>query len=144
MSFFTEWVIADPSDAAAIAEALDEDQYPPEAWPWLTLQNIGELDLLLLESQLRGLPMDVVDGESRLLFQGSEDGPFVWVVSPDLVGTLAALAPSEHEGVATLWQQNEELDGWSVPDLALVLGEMCDFARQAQSLGMPVLAVGAL
>ncbi|KAB8143878.1 hypothetical protein F8S13_08245 [Chloroflexia bacterium SDU3-3] len=143
MSFFVEWVIADPADAAAIAESLDEEQYPPEGWPWLSLQNIGEIDLMLLEAQLRGLPMDAVGDGAELLLQGSEEGPFVWAVSPELVAILASLAPSEHESVAALWQQNEELEPWPVPDLAIVLGEMCDFARQSQSLGRPVLAVGA-
>ena len=60
MGFYTDWFLADESEAHAIAES----ESPFQDWPCLSMKSIAQLELTHLWAVLRGEP-DSLDGAAR-------------------------------------------------------------------------------
>lgn len=104
MSFYTDWFIATEAEAENIA-ASDS---PFEEWQSLSLRSIGEIDLMALSAILQGIEVSKADPVSdKLLFQGSETGPFVVRISLSFVDDLANIPAADRDKLAAIWSQSE-------------------------------------
>jgi hypothetical protein len=79
-----------------------------------------------------------------LVFQGSEEGPFVMRVPPEFIAGVASIPDQDVPQVAAAWGRIEELAHWRKEELVSVLNELRNFARQALASGHPVLQVASL
>lgn len=141
MSWYTDWFLADESEAEAVAGIGSDDGHDFEDWPHLAMRSVGEMELMALLGVLRGQPaeMDDVHGDA-LYHQSDEDGGVVVVrVTPSFVADLAALTADRATQAARQWHQSESMADWGPATVAEVLGEMVAFARRAVQEGKPVL-----
>src|SRR5262249_60957325 len=76
MSFYTDWFVADASEAEAVASIVTTEEHSFEDWPHLALKDVAEVPLTLLRGILRGQPGTAldVDGGSLFLDEVEEDG----------------------------------------------------------------------
>jgi hypothetical protein len=83
---------------------------------------------------------------AELLYQGSEDGPFVMRVPDEFVSAAAAVQPSAYRHVAEEWQRAAKLPDWRWRPEAITsaLGNLCSFARRAVAERRAVLQVAVL
>jgi len=79
-----------------------------------------------------------------LLFQASDEGPFVMRVPPAFVAALAAIPAERIPEVASMWGQTEELADWQPAELTTVIEQLREFARRAVTSGKPMLQVANL
>jgi hypothetical protein len=133
---YTDWFLADESEA----EALARSESPFDDWPCLSMKSIIETELMILWGLLRGEPDSLDDVTDDVLFMDSEDdGPFVFRVTPAFIAALAALDKPGIERVAREWHGCEQMAEWELPDLAEMLREMVEFAQRARRESKPVL-----
>jgi hypothetical protein len=79
-----------------------------------------------------------------LLFQGSEEGPFVMRVPLAFVASLAAIPDERVSELAVAWGRTEELADWQPTELATVIRQLREFAQKAVASGKSVLQVANL
>jgi hypothetical protein len=149
MSQYTDWFIAEESDAEAIADiGSDESDADFDDWPHLAMKSVLDSELMALWAILRGKPgkWESVDGEA-LAQRGDadEDGigeeglTIVSRVLPEFVTALASLTDAKLKEVVRHWRKDESMADWSVADATAVLKEMAAFAKRAEKEGKPVL-----
>jgi hypothetical protein len=142
-AFYTLFYIAPPEAAEAIA--FDEDAI--DRWPSVWLRHIGDLELVAL--------WNVIDEKSQesegtlmadLIFQGSDEGPFVMRVPPEFIAAVASIPDDEAPDVATAWSRAAELPDWRwrQEEVTRLLNELRTFAQQALASGQPVLQVAEI
>ena len=131
MGVLTDLIIADESQAEAVCKTI----VPSETWPGIDAKGIDQVILGMLLSIITNQPYQnsMVD-EFDLLYEGSDDGPWVYRIPDRLVVPLAELAGEAFEGTAQKWSQIDEFapDRWQLQDVSTVLREICDLARQAR------------
>jgi hypothetical protein len=140
-AFYTLLYIASAEDAEALA--IEED--PQDRWPSLWLKHIGDLELVALWDLLTKEPSGSAGTLMEdLLFQASDEGPFVMGVPPEFVAAVAAISDRDAAKVASAWGETDELADWQQKDLERTLNELRQFARQAVASNCPVLQVADL
>jgi hypothetical protein len=144
MSFYTDWFLADPSEAEAVASIATTEEHSFEDWPHLALKDVADVPLTLLRGILRGRPpgtAEDVDGATLFWDEGEEGEGMVSVtqVLPAFVEELAALTPAQVQRVAAAWHRCEGMADWAAADVAKCLRRMAAFARRSQRAGKPVL-----
>ena len=138
MSFYTDWFLADQSEAEAIASIATDETHSHDDWPHLAMKDVGEMELMRLWVVLR-------DGErlvaaSKVVFMPYEGGgPVVTRLDADFVAALAGLEKPDVDRVATAWHATPEMARWEVATVASRLCEMAEFARRARREGKPIL-----
>jgi hypothetical protein len=140
-AFYTLLYIAAPVDAEAIAC----DESAADRWPSLWLRHIGDQELVALWGLVAKPPE--ASGETLmadLLFQGSDEGPFVIQMPAAFVSAVAALPAERVSEVAALWGRTTDPVRWRPEDLAGVLGDLWDFAARAVACGKVVVQVAHL
>jgi hypothetical protein len=141
MSFYTDWFIAGEDEA----EKLASSDSPFDEWRSLSLRNIGEVDLMALSAIIHGKEPSQAESVSEgLLYQGSDEGPFVVRVAPAFVDSLANIQDSDWSGLALLWAATEELAGAPPSDLSQTIAQLSAFARQSRLDGKPILGMFVL
>jgi hypothetical protein len=99
VSFYTDWFLADESEAAAVASIACTDEHSFEDWPHLALASVGQIQLMLLRGILCGRPGTIEEVQGETLFQGDDEedegGVAVTRVLPAFVEELAALTPAQ-------------------------------------------------
>ena len=142
MGIITDFLLAQPSDATAVLE----EAAPAQRWRGFETKSIDPIKLSTLAAILEHGPHDVQSDESddlgiEELAVGGEEGPWVFLVSEELVSKLAGIPDSELAPLAMHWHQADEfqLDGWSEHEVLDVLGNLHKLAAEAQSSGMSVL-----
>lgn len=147
MSMWTDWFIADPADAEAIAATVSEDRDKAE-WPHLELSGVIESSLMALWGVLKGTPGEWADIVGESLHQvGEADehgvGPdgmvLVTRVDTDFIAALEGLTDNEVAAHAKTWIKDESMEGWKLKDAKDTLRAMADFAKRAKVAGKPVL-----
>jgi hypothetical protein len=138
MSIVTDWLIASEGEASAVASILTTEEHSFDDWPTLSLQGIGDLELgdlakLLVQSANRGQHL------GPLLYQESEEGPFVAAVHPEFVAALADLVDDGVNAVGKAWGRSQHLSDWPSSDLAQTVRQMTEFARRSREEGKPIL-----
>jgi hypothetical protein len=143
VSFYTDWFVADASEAEAVASIATTGEHSFEDWPHLALKDVADVPLTLLRGILRGQPgtAEDVDGETLFWDEGEEGEGMVSVtqVLPAFVDELAALTPAQVKRAAGAWHRCEGMADWEAADVARSLREMAAFARRARRAGKPVL-----
>jgi hypothetical protein len=127
------------------AEAIAFDEEAQDRWPSVWLKHIGDLELVALWEVIGGSP-SASGGTlmANLVFQGSEEGPFVMSVPPEFITAVASIPDHEASNVAATWGQIEELADWQKEELVSVLNDLRNFAKQALASGQPVLQIAEL
>jgi len=148
VSFYTDWFVADASEAESIASLASCDDHSFEDWPHLALKGVADVPLTLLRGILRGKPGTAlkVDGESLFFDEDPEDGGMVSVtqVLPAFVAELAALTAAQLRRAAAGWHECEGMTDWAAADVARCLKEMAAFARRANRASKPVLCLSTV
>lgn len=149
MGQYTDWFLADESEADAIADIAEADSESNfEDWPHLAMKSVLESELMALWGILKGKPGKLVDTTGKTLAQRGkvdEEGigdvglTLVVRVLPEFVSALAKLTTAESVKVVTKWLADESMDGWKKAEAAAVLNEMIAFAARAETEGLPVL-----
>src|SRR2546423_10380478 len=111
MSFFTDFIIADPSEAPQIALAIEAEGTPVGVWPGFSVNSVNDLDLANLYALLRDGPgaagaMDLASEFTDL--HRAEEGPSVQLIPAGFVGLLAALPDDRRLPIAALWSETDE------------------------------------
>jgi hypothetical protein len=132
MGVLTDFVVADPSDGERVAKSPCASR----EFDGLDAKGIDTVKLGKLYSILTGDPFDPsFPTNSGLRFEGSEDGPWVFQVPPDMVERLAGLGASETESVARQWAQIQEFapkySNWSAAAVGQLLGQLAALCRKA-------------
>jgi hypothetical protein len=144
MSFYTDWFIAEDTDAEAIASIVTTEERSHEDWPNLGLRNIGEFELQLLYDLLRPGRDGGKDVSGELLFTDGEEGPFVSRVEPLFLDALVAIKTGDVPALAERWRNPEALFSWSPDELAKVIRSIVKFVKLARKAGKPVLQMAVI
>jgi hypothetical protein len=145
VGYYTDWFIAGRDEAEAIASTATTEEHSFEDWPHYSVKNIGLGELGALWAILRGGPFNpgrLAAGD--LLFEGGEEGPYVFEVVPAFIEALAGVSKQQAERHAVAWAQTEGLARWPVPALAEIIAGLADFARRARAEGKLVLELAVL
>jgi hypothetical protein len=140
-AFYTLLYIADPHEA----EAIGRDEDTADRCPCLWLRHIGDQELVALWATVADLPPE--PGRTLmadLLFQGSDEGPFVMRVPPAFVAAVAAIPAERVPEVAAEWGRSELLAHWQPAELAAVVSQLREFSRRAAAAGQSMLQVAHL
>lgn len=142
MGIITDFVVADIAEAKAV---LIED-VPTKRWLGVEAKGIETIKLSTLKFILDGKPLDV---ESVVLYHSAikelatsgQEGPWVFLIPPELTKQLASLSDDEVRRVASAWHQTEEfqMDRWSQSDVHEVLSELHQLANRAEQSYRSVL-----
>jgi hypothetical protein len=147
---WTDWFIADETEAGAIASIAgsEEDEHDFEDWSHLAMKGIIESQLMALWGVLQGKPgewLDVCDGVLHQEGEADENGigedglTLVTRVAPAFVTTLAKLPDTPSAKVVKAWTADESMADWEAKDAIQALVELIEFARRAEGAGKPVL-----
>ena len=142
-AFYTLFYIAPPEAAEAIA--FDEEAI--DRWPSIWLRHVGDLELVAL--------WNVIDEKAQesevtlmadLIFQGSDEGPFVMRVPQQFIAAVASIPDDERRDVVAKWTHDAELPDWRwrQEEVTKLLQELRTFAQQAVASGQPVLQVARI
>jgi hypothetical protein len=142
MSVLSDLLIADKAEAREIGEC----DTPVREWEGIELKALDPVRL----STLWAILTDVTGVESvvaltsrfTLLYEASDDGPWVSEVPCELrerLSPLAALEPEEIEPIARAWAATEEMQGWEYADVEETLREISDLADTARLMGKDLL-----
>jgi hypothetical protein len=143
VGFYTDWFLADESDAEAVASITTTEESSFEDWPHLSLKGIAEMDLSALWGILRGEPDSLDSATGDLLFQEGDE-VFVCRVEPGFVAALAAVKPAAIKRWAAEWNKTEGLADWGAAEVVGALRELVKFAARAKREGKPVLQLSVL
>jgi hypothetical protein len=144
MSFFTDWFLANEDEAEAVASVVTTEAHSFEEWPNIAMKNIGDMELRALWGVLRGDSSLSDSVMGKLLFQASDEGPFVCRVVPEFIAALATIPGPDLSTIAAAWARAEMMSRWAPVTLAELLGELVQFARRAQREAKPLLQMNVL
>lgn len=141
MSIATDWLLAKTNEAEAVASIVTTEQRSLDDWPHLILEGIGELELQDLASALHpeSAGPEVPTALGELLFQGSDEGPFVAALAEDFVERLATAPDSTIPAIAATWHRSEHLAPLPVSEVEEVLRSIVAFTRRSRATGIPIL-----
>lgn len=153
MGLWTDWFIADESEAEAIASIADDEGSDFDDWPHLGLNGIIESQLMALWGVLQGKPgewPDVVggalhqDGEAGEGGEGEDGLTLVSRVAPEFVIALAELSEPPPAKVVKAWLADASMADWKAAEAKRSLAEMTEFAQHAVAVGKPVLQLSVV
>lgn len=146
---YTDWFIAEESEAEAIADIGSDDRDADfDDWPHLAMKSVLDSELMALWGILKGTPgkwVDVIDESLAQRGEADENGigedglTIVCRVVPDFVVALAKLTDATLREAVRHWRKDENMADWSDSDATAALKEMVEFARRAEKDGKPVL-----
>ena len=142
MGLLTDLVIAPSSDAAAVSASLR----PADRWPCLELKRLDTSKLAALALAWNDPAQAAALEGDDCMAAGGDDGPWVFELPAAFRDRLAQLGSNDVPVVAASWAEQDEpkFDGWTAPDLEVLLGLMQPFAADAVKAGMPLLLWVAL
>jgi hypothetical protein len=142
MGVLSNIVIADKSEARDIAEC----DTPARQWEGIELKTLDPVKLgtlwAILSSESGVEAVVELAGRFSLLYEVSDDGPWVYEVPCDLRNRLAELAAMNPEAVLPVardWASTEELQDWEFEEVASVVYDICDLADSARLQGKDLL-----
>jgi len=144
MGVLTDFVAADSSEVERVGKSLN----PSEDFSGLDAKGMDGIKLGGLYCILTGTTYTidfVADfmGERSIVYQESEEGPWVHLVPHDLTARVARLSPTDISQVAVRWSKTEEFDPkyfeWPPDAVKQFLVDFAALARQAVSEGKSVL-----
>lgn len=139
MGVLTDLVIADRSDAQRVGESV----CPYTEFDGIDAKGIDTVKLGALNSILTGLPFDSGFIANDCLFQGGDEGPWVFEVPPAFVERLASLTAEEIIRAGTLWAAYEtfspQYDNWPAEAVHEMLARLAELTRRAVATQKPVL-----
>jgi hypothetical protein len=139
MAVYTDWFLADESEAEALAKS--ESKF--RDWPCLSMKGILDLELSALWGVLRGTPDSLSGVAGEELFADVEEdgqgGLVVYRVVPEFISALAALDKPGIERAAREWHKCEQMAECEPATVGTILREMVEFAQRARREGKPVL-----
>ena len=139
MGVLTDIVIADRTDA----ERVGRSPCPYTTFDGIDAKGIDTVKLGTLSGILTNSPFDPDFIANDCLFQGGDEGPWVFEVPSTFVRHLASLISKELLHTGTRWAASEELspryDHWPAEDVHEVLGRLVALARRAVEAKKSVL-----
>jgi hypothetical protein len=143
LGFYTDWFLADPSDAEAVASIATSEEQSFKDWPHLPLKDVGEMELSALWAILRGEPDQLDSTIGNLLFQDGDE-VFVCCVEPGFVNALAAVKPTAVKRLAADWSKTKWLKGWGSAEVERAVRELVKFAGRARREAKPVIQLSVV
>lgn len=139
MGIFTTWLLATEPDAPAVASIVVTEERSYDEWPSVSLHGIGDMEFQDLGAIVHADGAGESSTLGDLLYQGSDEGPFVAAVAPAFIGGLAALSDTSLPNIAAAWRRSEHLREWRAEDVLRTLTEIVAFARRSRQAQTPVL-----
>jgi hypothetical protein len=135
MGYIIDWVIADTSEAQAVADT----DYPEEHWPTETF-NIGSEYLQFFWPILRGVESDpILDPAETLLFRDDDGISIVRGYKSEFVEQLANLNEEQFRPLAIAFSNLEEMGPSTLDSIEAYLRTICAFAARSIELGKSIL-----
>jgi hypothetical protein len=138
MAVLTDVLIADEDDLAHVPTGAR----PLDILPGTEIKGVDIEDLIRLDRLLAADDPATPPRHAVLVGIGapSKHGPWLYRVSSGLAGRLAALAPDAAEDAALRWAAMEEslFEDWEIAEVARVVRDLAELARQAKSKGKPL------
>jgi hypothetical protein len=127
----TDYFISDDAAARTV-----DDSIPPGHPDRIDLKGIQHVELSQLDCMLTGRAwkVEMID-EYEVVFQKSDDGPWVSRVPLALVTKLADLQGPQLEDAARHWASIEEFEGWDPSEVRESLIELVNMARRSKATG---------
>ena len=133
MGVQSEFVIADPSEADAVAAS----DGPSSSWNGFVFRGLDHIQLITVWALIEtGTALD--DFDARLdavpIVSASDDGPHVAVLPEKMVTVLSqvsALDEEEFQSLLGKWRSTDEFEGWDEADVTDLheVGDLADTAR---------------
>jgi hypothetical protein len=126
----TLFYLAAPEEAEQIALAEEAS----DRWPSLWLRHVGDQELVALWGVVgRNAPGSGATVMAELLFQGSDEGPFVMRAPDEFVSAAATVQPPSYGRIAEEWCRAAGLPDWRGRPETIIsaLDDLCSFARRA-------------
>lgn len=129
-----EIVAAKREEAARIGQS----EHPAREFGGLEAKDLDPVKLAGLHSAITGHEMPP---HFAILHEESEEGPWVYEVSPPLVAALAELTPAEIGEMAVLWTRDIDLqfDHWTQAEATRVTEGLAALAARARAEGKAVM-----
>ncbi|MBY0227945.1 MAG: hypothetical protein K2W96_01560 [Gemmataceae bacterium] len=143
MSIWSDWFLAEESEAEAIADVVRTEERGFDDWPHLAMK-LGDLELMLLRGVMAGSPGELPDIHGDDLAGGMDEdggGVSVFRILPAFVDELAALKEAGILEAASRWIGCEGMEDWTEEEAAAQVTEIAEFARRAGAAGTPVLSL---
>jgi len=135
MGVLSDLVVSDQVEARQVGEC----DAPVREWDGIELKTVDPVKLGALWAILTNVSgVDAIvelAGRFPLLYEASDDGPWVYAIPRDLrvrLAELASMEPEEFRSIARRWASGEELRDWEYLDVEAVLqaiGTLADTAR---------------
>jgi hypothetical protein len=137
MGVLSDIIVADRAQAPAINAARGRHL---QQWAGADLKGLDTIKLGSLWQILSGVTVDHTI-MADALDQASSDGPWVFLVPPELVTKMAALDEESIEPVAEQWAATEEcaLDRWKSVDAEDYLNTLAEVSRKAKGASKDLL-----
>jgi hypothetical protein len=116
---------------------LAPDDYLPDQFPSVKSKALDPVKFGVLQNILLGTEVQTAVKQHELMYEVSEDGPWVFRIPAELSGVLATMNGQHLDDAAKKWSRTQEfqLDHWDYVDVADVLRKIAQLARQARSDG---------
>lgn len=133
MGVLSDLVVAGEGDASQILHTLN----PSAELGGIDIKGIDAEKFAALHAIVSGRPLEEVIGEYDPIAWDSDEGPWVFRISQELVVQLAQIGPGERARVAAKWAETEEFrfEDWDTRDVSAVLDEISKLAVRAASAG---------
>lgn len=143
MGVLSELVIADEMDAQAVGES----DSPSRQWDGIAWKSIDQIKLSTLWVLLGGVPVDTDEvmqklDTFKLLFEESENGPWVFLIPRELRDRLAEMGSKELEDLDQLtrsWATTDEMQGWHQSEVVELIHDLSDLSERAKLDGKELL-----
>lgn len=143
MGVLSDIIIADRNEASAINAAGGTHL---KQWPCLESKGIDTVKLGTLYQIVHDRSLDDMNFfakfmQDAVLDQPSDDGPWVFLIPPELMSAVAEFDEARTEAVATKWAATDEfkLDRWQFEDVEEYLQSLVSHARKARDAGKSLL-----
>lgn len=97
----TDLIVADPSDAKLFGDSENDSKFKCRETSKLSLSHFVALQCALSKKKFT----DKLHDDYPLLFEASEDGPWVGKVSDELVQLVSKIKDKDISNVVKLWKQ---------------------------------------
>jgi hypothetical protein len=123
----TDFVIADVRKAKAIGDCPN----PSSKFGGLDAKGVSTVTLSALELILGNAEFSENTETEELLYQRSEEGPWVVKVSDKLVVQMALVKEEQVAGIVRKCLENEDFVGWQEPYISNFLTSFANLCRRA-------------
>jgi hypothetical protein len=137
MAILTQFIAAEDDDI----EAIGESPNPVDEWSGVQMRDIDTAKIATLHALLTGDLFDDAVAHYEPIYVSDAEGVLVLRLADELAERLAALDDEVLDDVAAELAASEEFEyaGWEGEAIGVMLADLADLARLAESQGQALL-----